>query len=42
MFIFLLKVYPAARNVSPIETGMKLHARARFEGEGGVVVEVEV
>jgi hypothetical protein len=38
----LLKLYPAARNVSPIETGMKLHALAHFEGEGGAGAVVEV
>jgi hypothetical protein len=42
MFIVLLKLYSAARNASPIETGMKLHALAHSEGEGeaGAVVEV--
>lgn len=42
MFIVLLKLYSAARNASPFETGMKLHALAHSEGEGeaGAVVEV--
>jgi hypothetical protein len=35
-------LYSAAKNASPIETGMKLHALPPFEGEAEVEVEVEV
>lgn len=34
MFTVLLKLYSAARNASPIETGMKRHAQAHSVGEG--------
>lgn len=42
MLMALLKLYSAARNANPIETGMKLHALAHSEGEAeaGAVVEV--
>jgi len=42
IFIVLLKLYSAARNASPIETGMKHHALAHSEGGAGAGVEVEV
>jgi hypothetical protein len=42
MFIVLLKLYSVARNVSLIENGKKLHARAHSEGEGGAGAVVEV
>jgi hypothetical protein len=42
IFIVLLKLYSAARNASPIETGMKLHALAHSEGVGGAGAVVEV
>jgi hypothetical protein len=42
MFIVLLKLYLAATNASPIETGMKLHALAHSEDGAGAGAVVEV
>ena len=38
----LTELYLAAKNVSPIESGMKLHALAPFEDEAGDEAVVEV